>query len=515
MEIITQFIQNLNSLSKLIFNIVSFLDPLNITDNISQDLANKIDNPVINDLISNISSSLSKLSILIEPISKEFKHNTFRKPVNEQKPYASFKIDKPPIVKDSSAQCDGNYKQLSFEDILSNNEIKPVKRREKFEYDGVCPHCGAPKEYIYSNSKGIQYKCKCCNALFTLKKHYHEEITHHCPYCNYKLFTHHKRDNYNVLVCSNDNCSFYLKNKTKVRDNNCEDLKTHTGGFKLRYTFRLFNFTFNEIKDDINNNHYIKSKINLNNIHHSQYVLGLILSYYINYGNSSRRTSQILDEIHGIKISHQTIMNYAEAAAKQIEKLNEEFDYSKVGLSNTLTGDETYINVAGKTNYVFFFSDTKKKIITSYRIFPNRDTLCAIKSIYQSINKYKTLPQPFSIVTDGNPIYNAAQVFFKLNDINFDLYQVIGLKNKDEQSKTYRSYKQVEERLNRTYKFNYYGTNGYGTNRGANIYMVLYVAYYNFLRKHTALNKQVPIYLKDIDEIELMPNKWLKLLSIC
>ena len=51
MEIITQFIQNLNSLSKLIFNIVSFLDPLNITDNISQDLVNKINNHVINDLI--------------------------------------------------------------------------------------------------------------------------------------------------------------------------------------------------------------------------------------------------------------------------------------------------------------------------------------------------------------------------------------------------------------------------------------------------------------------------------
>lgn len=201
-------------------------------------------------------------------------------------------------------------------------------------------------------------------------------------------------------------------------------------------------------------------------------------------------------------------MNYVEAAAKKIEKLNEEFDYSSIGLSDTLTGDETYISVAGKTNYVFFFSDTKKKIITSYRIFPNRDTLCAIKSIYQSINKYKTLPQPFSIVTDGNPIYNAAQVFFKINDINFDLYQVIGLKNKDEQSKRFRPYKQVEERLNRTYKFNYYGTNGYNTLRGANIYMVLYVAYYNFLRKHTALKKKVPIYLKEIDEIELMPNKW-------
>ncbi len=336
-----------------------------------------------------------------------------------------------------------------------------------------------------------------------------------CPHCNCKLFTHHKRNNYNVLVCSNNNCSFYIKNKKKLNNNDYEDLKTNSGGFKLRYTFRLFNFTFNEIKNDVNSSHYIESKINIDKIHHSKYVLGLILTYYVNYGLSSRKTSQIMREIHGVKVSYQTVINYAEAAAKRIEKLNEEFDYSEIGLSDTLTGDETYIKVAGKTNYVFFFSDTKKKIITSYRIFPDRDSLCAIKSIYQSINKYKYLPEPFSIVTDGNPIYNAAQVFFKMNNINFDLYQVIGLKNKDNQSKTYRSYKQVEERLNITYKFNYYGTNGYSTLRGANIYMVLFVGFFNFLRKHSSLNNNVPIYIKEIDELQLMPNKWLKLFSMC
>lgn len=204
-----------------------------------------------------------------------------------------------------------------------------------------------------------------------------------CPHCNCKLSTHHKRNSYNVLVCPNDNCSFYIKNKKKLNNNDYEDLKTNSGGFKLRYTFRLFNFTFNDIKNDVNSNHYIESKINIDKIRHSKYVLGLILTYYVNYGLSSRKTSQIMREIHGVKVSYQTVINYAEAAAKRIEKLNEEFDYSEIGLSDTLTSDETYIKVAGKTNYVFFFSDTKKKIITSYRIFPDRDSLCAIKSIYQ------------------------------------------------------------------------------------------------------------------------------------
>ena len=80
-----------------------------------------------------------------------------------------------------------------------------------------------------------------------------------------------------------------------------------------------------------------------------------------------------------------------------------------------------------------------------------------------------------------------------MNDINFDLYQVIGVKNNDEVSRKWRVYKQVEERLNRTYKQNYHGTNGYGSLRNANIYMSLYVSFYNFLRSHSALKYKTPI----------------------
>ena len=62
--------------------------------------------------------------------------------------------------------------------------------------------------------------------------------------------------------------------------------------------------------------------------------------------------------------------------------------------------------------------DTSKKIITSYRIFPKRDTICAIKSIYESISKYKVVPENLNIITDGNSIYNAAQIFFQLIILN-------------------------------------------------------------------------------------------------
>jgi transposase-like protein len=263
-----------------------------------------------------------------------------------------------------------------------------------------------------------------------------------------------------------------------------------------------------DIKDDLP--FTINTKIDLDKIHHSKYTVGLALTYYINYGLSSRKTSKILYEVHGIKLSHQTVINYAEAAASITENLNKNYDYD---LSNTLSFDETYIKVKGKSNYVFFGSDTTNKIITSYRIFAHRTSKNAITTLYESFNKYKKQPEELNIIADGNPIYNAAQVFFNMNDIKFDLYQVIGVKNKDDVSIKWRPHKQVEERLNRTYKQNYHGTNGYGSLRYANIYMSLFVTFFNFLRTHTALKYKPPIQLDCLQDIDLMPNKWIKLLS--
>ena len=119
-----------------------------------------------------------------------------------------------------------------------------------------------------------------------------------------------------------------------------------------------------------------------------------------------------------------------------------------------------------------------------------------------------------TLITDGNPIYNAAQLFYKINDIDFTLKQVIGVKNKDEESKEYRPYKQIEERLNRTYKQNYYGTNGYHTLESANTYMVLYVCFFNFLRQHSSIGFKTPVHDNLFEDEDLMQDKWLKLIEM-
>lgn len=70
--------------------------------------------------------------------------------------------------------------------------------------------------------------------------------------------------------------------------------------------------------------------------------------------------------------------------------------------------------------------------------------------------KYEPIPDNLLLITDANPIYNVTQFFFQINGTKFTLKQIIGVKNKDEVSKEYRPFKQIEERLNRTFKQNYY-----------------------------------------------------------
>ena len=98
-----------------------------------------------------------------------------------------------------------------------------------------------------------------------------------------------------------------------------------------------------------------------------------------------------------------------------------------------------------------------------------------------------SLPKNFKFIADGYSAYPlAAQQFFvqSKGKINFDITQVIGLTNDDAVSKAFRPYKQMIERLNRTYKQSYRPSNGFDNIDGANYDLALWVAYYNFLRPH-------------------------------
>jgi hypothetical protein len=101
-----------------------------------------------------------------------------------------------------------------------------------------------------------------------------------------------------------------------------------------------------------------------------------------------------------------------------------------------------------------------------------------------------------SVLADaGNPIYLLAQHFFAQHHIHFDVKQVI-------------------ERLNRTFKGNYRSTNGFASTGGSQTYITLFVAYFNFLREHSALNRKVPVVIPELETLPNMPARWARLIQM-
>ena len=114
-----------------------------------------------------------------------------------------------------------------------------------------------------------------------------------------------------------------------------------------------------------------------------------------------------------------------------------------------------------------------------YRISTERDVGACMLSMRMAFKHFQDkLPENFKFIADGYSAYPlAAQQFFHKfgKKFKFDITQVIGLTNDDEVSAKYRPYKQMIERLNRTYKESYRPTNGFDNIEGANYDLALWV----------------------------------------
>ena len=329
-----------------------------------------------------------------------------------------------------------------------------------------------------------------------------------CPHCGCKLSLIKSRNSFDIYKCTNPKCSHYKSELKKLSKEDKKKYKQNPSAFSLHYITRVFNASLDKLESI--QLKIAPSHIDLSRIHNSKHVLGLVLTYYINYGLSLRKTALILYEVHDIKISHQTVANYAQAASHLLFPWMDNFKHD---LNAYQCGDETYVKVLGRKAYVFFMCDVKKKIITSYKIYMKRDTFSAIDAFYSVLRKFKDIPENLEFVVDGNPIYKAAQQYFQLKRIFFKVTQVIGLTNDDPISKEHRPAKQIIERLNRTFQYSYAVKNGFNTLEGANDFMCLFTTYFNFLRNHTSLGYKPPVELDCLKKTHNMPNKWNILLD--
>ena len=84
----------------------------------------------------------------------------------------------------------------------------------------------------------------------------------------------------------------------------------------------------------------------------------------------------------------------------------------------------------------------------------------------------------------------------------------------DEQSEQFRPFKEIIERLNRTYRYHTRSRSGHKSLNGARALTTLFVAYYNFLRPHRTLGNKSPVHLPELNSVQSLQGRWLKLLEL-
>lgn len=426
--------------------------------------------------------------------------------------YQKLKTDKLPIIR--HLHQDWNWKDLiPYYEQRYGKKIRPVQRRSAGDIpeDCTCPACSAPQPYLYrNNGKAGQLLCKICGTRFSPDQNrFHKQIELRCPYCGNALAHIKDRRHFILWKCVNPKCSYYKNNLKHVDPEHLEDPNGKCK-YKLHYIYREFNIDF--FKMDLNS--LPKNASSLKFSKNNAYIMSLCLTFRVNLGLSLRKTAQALYDLYGISISHQQVANYCKTAAICVKPFVDNYDY---GAGSTFTADETYIKIRGVKGYIWFIMDAVKRSIIGYQVSDNRGVGPCILAMRMAFRHFKEIPKNFRFIADGYSAYPlAAQQFFRQygEKFKFSITQVIGLTNEDAVSEEFRPYKQMIERLNRTYKASYRPTNGFDNIDGANYDLALWVAYYNFLRPHKHAGFKVLNEVDSLKSAENMPGKWQMLIYL-
>lgn len=383
--------------------------------------------------------------------------------------------------------------------------LTPVKRRKlcRIPAGTRCACCDAPAEYLYDNNgdKG-QYHCKICASFFyPHTRRFHKSFELRCPFCGHSLVPVKSRKHFTVWKCVNKKCSYYQNNLKKVNP----DSPNGNSDYKLHYLYREFSLDFFSMKLDDFSGKIATMRFRK----YDANIMGLCLTLHVNLQLSLRKTSRALEDLYGFKVSHQQIANYCKLAAVCVKPFVDHYDYKP---GKAFVADETYIKVRGVKSFIWFIMDVASRSIIGYRASDNRGVGPCILTMRMAFEKLKNkLPEGFRFIADAYSAYPLAaqQFFYRFGErMKFDITQVVGLTNDDAITTEFRPFKQMIERLNRTYKESYRKTNGFDDLEGANYDLALWVAYYNFLRPHKFNRYKVLNHVDAIQDAGIMPGKW-------
>jgi putative transposase len=311
-----------------------------------------------------------------------------------------------------------------------------------------------------------------------------------------------------IYKCCNDKCPLRIKRLKQLNPSEKLMQQMVPNHFKINYQYREYHFK----PEHIFHSAPRQTGTNVFKLYKSANLLGLVLTFYISFALSARKTSLILLQVFDIHVSHQTVLNYVRSAAYYAHPFNLQ---NKGPVDDISVGDETYIKIKGKYNYVWFVLCVERLSVTAYHVDDNRGTQAAVAAINESI-KTAEPQQELTLVTDGNPSYTEALHFLNKDRPQNPIkhIKVIGLQNEDEVSEKYRPFKQLIERFNRTYKHHVKPAVGFNSFNGAMALTTLFVTHYNFLRPHMSLDNEAPIHIPELDDIPTIQAKWVQLLDM-
>lgn len=438
--------------------------------------------------------------------------------------YRKYDVDpEPPLTEcpsPSRLRPSANYKQLLKAHQQEHGEpITPVRRRKNataVPNSVRCVTCHAPAKYLYYNDgrKRSQIRCKVCHNLFQVGRHHRpSKAKYWCPICGAALYRWKTSEPMTIYKCPNDNCPRYLSAKARLNPKERQLQSQRSSQFKLHYQYREYHFDPRYLTPA---SPQAENLGRIDRIHNSFDTLGLALTFSVSCGLSARKTAYILKNVFQIPISFQTVLNYQRHAAVLCHRFNL---HHKAPVDPTVAGDEAYIRIDDAWHYTWFTIGADSRAILAYHLADTRSFTPAAITLRETI---RTLPENATIdfVADGNPAYDSAIHYLNqlaredLKTEPLKRLSVIGLTNEDQESTQFRPFKQIIERLNRTYRFHTRAACGFKDRDGALALTVLFVTHYNHLRPHSSLHYNCPVPIKDLNEIRTLQGRWGKILHM-
>ena len=438
--------------------------------------------------------------------------------------YRKFAYDLlPPLTKPpetTAAEPSDNWRRLLAEhEERHGRKLNPVRRKEGgFEVPehAHCEHCGAPSAYLYLNDgcKGNQIRCKVCDKLSATHRTRREsKAKYHCPYCGSALYHWKDLGTETIYKCPNDHCRHYQDSLARLtsEERRKRSANPYDPNYKLRYQYREYHI---DPKSVACARPESATKVDLRRIRNSFHTAGLALALAINLALSSRMTKQALKGLFGIDLSHQSVINYMNASAAAVAPW---LDRTMPKPTAPSAGDETYIIVESEWHYTWFVIDSETRAICGWNISSTRGAEPALATLFNTFGPPGSNPDvKYVFIRDGLGSYDAAVAAYNqmAGRTAIETKTVVGLEDNDPVSAEFRNFKQMIERLNRTYKFHARPRAGFKDFDGAVAMTALFVAYYNHLRPHMSLKNQVPMPLPGLDGVVSWPRQWELLLQL-